>query len=297
MLQNYLKTAFRYLLRHRVFSGINLFGLATGLSVCFFALLYVAFELSYDRFHERAGQIYRLVTDVETSAGITYQSSSAPMASTLQTTFPEVKAATRIFLDYLIVRSDQDNYKEEHIAYADSTLFSVFTFPLIQGDPRSVLNAPWNVVLSETAARKYFGADNPVGKTLLINGGEPAYVTGIMKDIPYNSHFMVDILVSMSSLISKDSDWNDNWKRFGFYTYLLLTKDFLLLIAVAFVIAVPIAGITMNKWLEEFAYRINISWWIFIAAGLASILVAFATISFIAVKAALANLVEAIKTE
>ena len=226
MFRNYLKATFRYLLCHRVFSGINLFGLATGLSVCFFALLYVTFELSYDRFHERAGQIYRLVTDIETSVDINYQSSSAPMASALLATFPEVKAATRIFLDYLIVRKDQDNYKEEPIAYADSTLFSVFTFPLIQGDPRSVLNAPWNIVLSETASRKYFGSDNPVGKTLLINEGEPAYVAGIMKDIPYNSHFRVDILVSMSSLISKESDWDENWKRFGFYTYLLLPENF-----------------------------------------------------------------------
>ena len=224
MLKNNLKTAFRYLWHHKVFSGINLIGLATGLCVCYFALLYVHFELSYDTFHEKGDRIYRLVTDVKTSTGISYESSTGAMGPAIQAAFPEVEKVTRIFLDYLIIQKDQHHFDEEKIAYADASLFSVFTFPLLSGDPKSVLNAPNTIVLSASAARKYFGTENPVGKTLIINGNNraPAQVTGVMKDIPYHSHFRVDMLVSMATL---GEGWMHNWKRFFFYTYLLLPEN------------------------------------------------------------------------
>lgn len=224
MLHNYFKTSSRYLTKHKTFSGINLIGLAVGLSVCFFALSYVAFELSYDDYHEKADRIYRLVTDVKTSIGIEHQSSSAFMGPAIQDYFPEVQASTRVFLDYLIIEKDHDVFGEENIAYADSSLFSVFTFPLIDGDPRKILNAPWNVVLSESAARKYFGTSDPIGKILTMNGSQKAYVTGIMKNMPYNSHFRVDILISMSSLITEKNyeSWMSPWRRFGFYTFVVL---------------------------------------------------------------------------
>jgi putative ABC transport system permease protein len=227
MIKNNFKTAFRYLWNHKVFSGINLIGLATGLCVSFFALLYVHFELSYDNYNKNADRIYRLVTDVETSAGTNYESTSAPMAPAIKAAFPEVQAATRVFLDYLIVQKDQDNFGEEAIAYADSSLFSVFTLPLVRGTASTVFNTPFNIVLSETAARKYFGKGDPIGKTLLIDGKNPATVTGIMKDMPNNSHFRVDIFLSMSTLLKEFAPgMNTNWKKFGFYTYLLLPKNY-----------------------------------------------------------------------
>ena len=224
MIRHYFKTASRYLLQHKIFTGINLFGLVMGMCVCYFALLYVNFERSYDRYNEKAGQIYRLVTDVKSSAGIDYQSASAPMAPALRTEFPEVKAATRFLLDYLIVQKDQGLFSEENIAYADSSLFSVFTLPLVSGNPQQVLNDPFRVVLSQSAAQKYFGTQDPIGHPLLLNGKDTAYVTGIMKDMPYNSHFRVDMLLSLSTLLKA---WNppgaaNNWTRSGFYTYLLL---------------------------------------------------------------------------
>lgn len=227
MIKNYLHLALRNFRKHKAFTLINLLGLSIGLSVCYFAWTYVQFELSYDSYHAKADRIYRLVTDVKTSKGIDYQSTSAPMAPALEETFPEVESATRLLLDYLLVQQRQHNFSEEKVAYADSSLFSVFTFPFLIGNPQQALNAPFTIVLTETTAHKYFGSTDCLGKTLLIDGKHAATVTGVMQDIPANSHFRVDMLVSMSTLLQ---EWNpsmaDNWKRFGFYTYLLLANDY-----------------------------------------------------------------------
>ncbi len=219
MLQNYLKIAWRNIIGNKMLSAINLTGLAIGMCVCFFATMYVRFELSYDRYHEKADHIYRLVTDVKSQSGTEYKSSLGGMAPLIQQSFADVKATVRIFPDYLIIQKDRDTFDEEHIAYADSSIFSVFTLPLVSGDPASVLSGPDNIVLSETAARKYFGDQPAVGKSLVINGHDSVFVTGVMKDMPMNSHFRTDFLVSMKKL---GPDWNNNWKRFFFYTYLVL---------------------------------------------------------------------------
>lgn len=223
MLGTYCKTTFKYLLHHKAFTIINAVGLAIGILVCYFTLLYVNFELSYDTYNKNADSIYRLVTDVQTQTGFDYQSTSAPMAPSIQNSFPEVKGATRIFLDNLIIENASGNYTDETIAYADASLFKIFTLPLLAGNTKTILEDPHTIVLSETAAKKYFGKEDPVGKTLMLDGKDPALVTGLMKDMPYNSHFRVDILVSMSTLLT---EWNKsmatNWTRFGFYTYLLL---------------------------------------------------------------------------
>ena len=226
MSNNYIKTTLKYFNSQKTFFIVNLIGLTTGLAVCYFAFLYVKFELSYDSFHENAENIYRLVTDVKTSNGTDYRGTSAPIGPAIQEAFPEVESATRFLLDYLIIQNEKGVTSEEKIAYADSTLFSVFTFPLTNGNPSRALNAPFNVVLSETCAAKYFGTDNPIGKTLLINGKDKIYITGVMKDMPYNSHFRVEMLVSLSTLLNM---WNpsmkNNWKSLRFNTYLLLHNN------------------------------------------------------------------------
>lgn len=223
MLRNYLGTTIAYYKINKQFMLINLVGLSIGLTVCYFSFLYVNFELSYDSMHKNAENIYRLVTDVRTSTGIDHRGSSAPVGPAVKETFPEVNAATRIFLDYLIIQNAQGVQNEEKVAYADSTLFSVFTFPLVHGDPRNILNVPYQVVLSESCATKYFGEDNPVGRTLLINGRDQVAVTGVMKDIPLNSHIRIDMLVSLSTLLKA---WNPsmehNWKGLRASTYLLI---------------------------------------------------------------------------
>ncbi|WP_159471069.1 ABC transporter permease [Dyadobacter sp. 3J3] len=222
MLKNYFLTAIRYLLKQKGFSVINLIGLTIGMSVCYFALLFVQFELSYDTYHKKADRIYRLVTDIKTDHGTDQLSTTATMAPAIQAAFPEVQATTRIFLDYLIIQKGEEQYSEEKIAYVDSSIFSVFTFPLVSGNPSKSLNVPYSVILSETAARKYFGEENALGKTLKVNGKELATVTGVMKDIPDNSHFKVDMFFSLSTL---GEEWMQNSKRFFFYTYVLLPEN------------------------------------------------------------------------
>ena len=225
MLSNYFRTTQRYLWSHKFFSGINLLGLAVGLCVCFLAGLYVQFELSYDTYHEHADCIYRLVTDVETATGVNHESTSAPMAPALQSAFAEVENATRVLLDYLIVQpEDRSFFSEENVAYADASLFSVFTFPLLSGDAATALQAPLTVVLSESAAQHFFGTTDCLGETLLL-ADSPATVTGVMRDMPHNAHFRVDILVSMATLLkSWNPAMNEQWSRFGFYTYFLLPE-------------------------------------------------------------------------
>ena len=223
MLPNHLRTTLRYLWSRKFFSGINLLSLAIGLCICFLAGLYVQFELNYDAYHDNADRIYRLVTDVETATGISHESTSAPMASALQSAFAEVENATRVLLDYLMVQpEDRSFFGEETVAYADPSLFSVFTFPLLSGNAATALEAPLTVVLSESAAQRFFGTTDCLGETLLL-ADALATVTGVMRDMPHNSHFRVDILVSMATLLEV---WNPSmrqqWSRFGFYTYLLL---------------------------------------------------------------------------
>ncbi|MES2109516.1 MAG: ABC transporter permease [Bacteroidota bacterium] len=221
MLKNYFKTSLKYFLNNKSFSAINIIGLSTGICVCFFALMYVQFELSRDSYNTQTDNIYRLVTDVHTPAGINYESTPGPMAAAIQSTFPEVKIATRVFMDDMILQSSPTNAAKEEIAYVDESVFKVFSWTLLRGDAKHLFDVPCNVVLTETAAKHYFGNTDPIGKTMLINGKTPAAVTGVMKDIPYNSHLRVNMLFSMNTLIGTCC-WNTNWKRFGFYTYLLL---------------------------------------------------------------------------
>ena len=225
MLPNHLRTALRYLWSRKFFSGINLLSLAIGLCVCFLAGLYVQFELSYDTYHEHADRIYRLVTDVETATGTSYESTSAPMAPALQSAFAEVENATRVLLDYLMVQpEDRSFFGEETVAYADPSLFSVFTFPLLSGNAATALEAPLTLVLTETAAQRFFGTTDCLGETLLL-ADALATITGVMRDMPQNAHFRVDILVSMATLLkSWNPAMNEQWSRFGFYTYFLLPE-------------------------------------------------------------------------
>ena len=223
MLIHYFRTTLRYLWSHTFFSSINLLGLSVGWCACFLTGLYVQFELSHDAYHENADRVYRLVTDVETATGTNYESTSAPMAPVLQSAFAEIENATRVLVDYLIVQPEDRSFSaEETVAYADPSVFSVFTFPLVRGDASTALEAPLTVVLSQTAARRFFGTTDCLGEILLLDNSS-ATITGIMQDIPQNSHLRVDILVSMATLLET---WNPSmsqqWLRFGFYTYLLL---------------------------------------------------------------------------
>ncbi|MFC6103515.1 ABC transporter permease [Olivibacter domesticus] len=226
MLKHYLKTTLRYLFENKRFSIINIFGLAVALCIVYLIFFFVRFELSYDQFNKNVDRIYRISTDIKGATGVNQETSAPALAIALERNFPEVEKAGRFLLDYYIISKEHENFGEETLAYADSSIFSIFSFPLLRGNVATALNAPFNIVLSETAAKKYFGTTDCLNQTLTLDGKHPATVTGIMKDIPSNSHFRTDILLSMSTLFSSPnaSYSTEDWKKFGFSTYLLL-KD------------------------------------------------------------------------
>lgn len=227
MLLNYIKTSLRSFKANKLVTLINLVGLAAALCVCLLVLLYVRFETGYDDYNVNIKDIYRLVTDVKTGNTIDYRTAAAPMGPALQDAFPEIKAQTRLFLDNLLIQKDEKTFGDEEIAYADSSLFAVFTLPLTSGNPATAFSKPFNIVLSETAARKYFGNADAMGKTLTVDGTQPAVVTGIMKDMPANSHLRVDILFSMPTLLQVFNPARANdWTKFGCNTYLLLQPGY-----------------------------------------------------------------------
>ncbi|MBZ4191472.1 ABC transporter permease [Niabella beijingensis] len=228
MIKNYIKTAWRGLVRNKAFSLINIIGLAVGMTACFIIYIYVSFELSYDNFHSKADRIYRIVADVKTpSETITTQGlTSAPVAINLKRDFPEIEEAVRLARDEYLVRKGDVFFQEKRTVLADSALFGVFDFPLVSGDRKTALKEPMSIVISQTTAKKYFGNADPLGQHLLLTGAAiPSTITGVMKDLPENSQIKADLFVSMSSFKqiygapTADSEWTNH----GFYTYLQLT--------------------------------------------------------------------------
>ncbi len=226
MFKNYFKIAVRNLRRHKAFSFINILGLAVGMTACFLIYLYVSLETSYDNFHSKADRIYRVVTDTKTPSETIKQGiTSTPIAINLKKDFPEVEDAVRLSRDGFLVRKGNVKFQEERSVLADSTLFNIFDFPLIEGNKKTALKEPMSVILSQTAAKKYFENTDPLGQQLLLTGAAiNATVTGVMKTIPENSQIQADMFVSMSSFkqIYGQPTTDSEWTNHQYYTYLLL---------------------------------------------------------------------------
>jgi putative ABC transport system permease protein len=225
MFRNYFKIAFRNLWRHRVFSLINILGLTVGMTACFLIFLYVRFELSYDSFNSKADRIYRIVCDIKTpTETIKAGGPSWAVGPHLMADFPQVEAAVRINGTSLLVRKGNVKFQEESSMFADSSFFQMFDFKLLKGNPHTALNEPLNIVFSESAVKKYFGKEDPLGKTVLLTGdGLTAKVTGVMQDMPENAQFRADMLVSMNTLTrTMDPNRNDEWGNYGNNTFVLL---------------------------------------------------------------------------
>ena len=228
MIKNYLKLAFRNLWKHRTFSIINILGLTIGMTACFLIFLYISFELSYDSFNSKADRTYRVVADIKTPTETLNAGGPAwavpPFA---KHEFPEVEAFTRLAQDNVLIRKGEIKFQEENAMWADSSLFQIFDFKLTQGNPQTALKEPFSIVFSETAAKKYFGNENPIGQSLLITGDAlPAKVTGIMKDIPENSQVKTDVFLSMSTVTQKfNANLDSQWGNYGAQAYLLLTPN------------------------------------------------------------------------
>ncbi|HEX5026868.1 MAG TPA: ABC transporter permease [Agriterribacter sp.] len=226
MFKNYIKIAFRNLWRHKVFSFINIMGLTVGMTAFFLIFLYIRFELSYDSFHSKGDRIFRVVSDIKTpTETINAGGPSWAVPPFAKHEFPEVESFVRIAgNDNVLIRKGDIKFKEENSAWADSAFFTVFDFPLVKGDPKTALTEPFSVVFSETAAKKYFGKEDPMGQTLLITGdGLPAKVTGIMKDIPENSQVKGDVILSMTTITKEfNKSLDSQWGNYGAQAYLLL---------------------------------------------------------------------------
>jgi putative ABC transport system permease protein len=232
MLKNYFKIALRSLLKNKVYSIVNILGLAIGMTSCFFIFQYVHFESGYDRFNKNADRIFRV--GISYSGDLSNHSISAynhpALGPAMKKDFPEIKEFARVvpasvfmtggsMVSYIDPKGNNRTFSEEKIFMADNSFLTMFSFPFLWGDPRKALSDPISMVISKTSALKYFGNDNPVGKTLYING-KPFRVSGVFKDVPENSHIKFDMLVSFLSLDQNLIDGNWTWPEF--YNYVLL---------------------------------------------------------------------------
>ena len=223
MIKNYFKIAFRNLWKNKGFSAINIAGLAVGLATCLLMLFYVTDELSYDKFNTKANRIYRVDGDIKFGGNhFVLAVAPDPLGPALKNDFPQVEQYVR-FRGYggFLVKKGTQNISEDRVIYADSTLFDVFTLPMIQGDPKTALVAPKSIVINETTAKKYFNTTDVVGRNFIINDTGNYKITGVIKDIPSQSHFNFDFFVSLSTA---DESRQNNWVSNNFNTYILLKK-------------------------------------------------------------------------
>ena len=316
MLKNYLKIALRNLRRQPGYTFINVAGLTVGLACFLLILLYVQDERRFDRFHEKADHIYRVVETRATPEGgerhLAY--TMGPLASTLVRDFPEVTEAVHMLSRNGIGRRTMqygpNRFYESDYLFTDPEIFDIFDFDLLRGDARTALNEPHTVVLTEAGARKYFGDVDPIGKILGLEQYGDLRVTGLIADPSPQSHLQFSMLISLDTILGlfglASFTAEQRTKEIGVRKVLgasvggivvLLSKDFLQLVAAAFVVAAPVAYVAMDRWLNDFAYRIEISWPIFLMAGLIALLVAVCTVSFQSIRAALANPVESLRYE
>lgn len=226
MIRNYIVLAYRNLLKTKWLSLVNIGGLSIGLAAGILILNYVAYERSYDNIHEKGDRIYRVESQFFEDGELSddWATASFGYASAMHDHFPEIEDYVRIDISQTegIVRYKELKYREEAIAATESSFFSIFSFPLINGDPKEVLEGPNSVVITQSMASKYFGKDDPIGKALTISTGSQILeceVTGIMADFPRNSHFHYDFLISWSTL----PEWKkDFWYLHETYSYVLL---------------------------------------------------------------------------
>lgn len=230
MFLNYLKIALRTLLKFKGYATINLLGLALGLTSGVLILIYILDEWSFDKFHTQADRIYRVGTDMrDVKTGDLNGASEAngwPIGALLEHDFPEVERVVYIRNGLNIPINHEGKRYEERIFYAGPEFFSIFTFPLITGDSATALRQPYSVVLTEKAAHKYFGDSNPVGKSLLMADTLSVMVTGVMRDVPSQSHMQFDFLLSFATYeaLVPEFDVNDGWGNINVRNYVLLKE-------------------------------------------------------------------------
>jgi len=215
---------------------IKIFGLSVGIASCLIIFLFVQDELSYDRYHENSDRIYRVFRDFQYEGRkIQTLATSNLLGPTLEQEIPEVLTSVRISKRWPEVMAEYENSKfyEQKFFFTDPSIFDVFSFRMLIGNPETALNRPFTVILTEDMARKYFGESDPIGKTLVIRGfwGPDEYeVTGVIENLPHNSHFTVNFLTSFETLRAKTPNSEtsfESWNHVGGYTYVMLNRGVL----------------------------------------------------------------------
>ncbi len=225
MFRNYLLVTVRNLIKNRVSSIVNILGLAIGMTAFILIIQYVRFELSYDDFHVKADRIFRVQQDRYNKGVVTTQwaAGCSAVGQALFENFPEVENFTRFQKMSGVFSYGEKKFREEEIYIADTSFFRVFSFRLLRGDPGSILRDPLTMVLSESTAGKYFGKEDPVGKSLRFNGGPEVMITGTFEDVPVNSHLKPDIVVSWATMVQFSGPAvNTAWQWDAFFNYILL---------------------------------------------------------------------------
>ena len=223
MFKNLLKTALRHIRKHIGYSLLNILGLTLGILSALLLIIYVSDELSYDRYHENADHIYRVSSKItEPDDQFTWNVAQIPMGPQVVQDYPEVQSFVRFIpMNRALYKFEDKEYVEEDFFYVDSTLFDIFTYKILKGEVRSAVKDPGKIVLTETAAGRYFGENDPIGKTIT-SGASTFEVTGVIADVPFNSHFRFEALTARNNLPKQLGSWGN----FGVFTYLLLPRDF-----------------------------------------------------------------------
>jgi putative ABC transport system permease protein len=223
MLKNLIKTAVRHIFKHPGYSILNILGLTLGITSALFLIIYVADEISYDQYHEKADRIYRVSSTIkEPDDQFTWIVAQIPFGPQAARDYPEVQSFVRFMnMPRALYKFEDKEFNEENFYYVDSTLFDIFTYKVLKGEVKSALLAPKKIILTEKIANKYFGKSDPIGKTLT-TGTDTYEVTGVIQNVPTNSHFRFDAVASKNNMPKQP----DNWGSFGYYTYLLFPKNF-----------------------------------------------------------------------
>ena len=225
MFKNYFKLAIRNILRHKAYSFINIVGLAIGMTCSILILLWVQNELSYDRFHTNANQLYRITAKAN---DFKVAVNPAGMPAGLKQEVPAIKEFTRIMtMSTNLFEVGERKFEEKRVYYVDSTFLDLFSFSLIKGNRATALHRVDGVLITESMVKKYFGKEEALGKTLRKDNGNYVTVTGVLADIPSNSHLQFDFILPIASIAQSNGDIKNNvWDNFNFYSYLLLDEKF-----------------------------------------------------------------------
>jgi putative ABC transport system permease protein len=225
MIRKFLRLSLRNILKHKGFAIINIIGLSIGLAVSLLIVLWIQDELSYEKFHLNAANIYRVEED-QFYSGEKYHVTVTPHPSgpVWKEKIPEIREQARYYrLPRILFRQGETVFYESSIAATDSGMFKIFSFPFLLGDPETALRNPNSIVLTEELAKKYFGESNPLGKTLTLENKMQFMVTGVLKDLPRNTLFTFEGLIPYSFLYEIDAV-NDHWGSNSIYTFVLLEK-------------------------------------------------------------------------